>query len=110
MHGADEPACPQLPPLPPPLYASPLHVPPLPSPSHAVLNGVPTLYRNAWECAAKAVVLEGPQALYKGCTAQLLRVGPHTVLTLLLLDHVQRALLPQGPRQGRHPGGASPRT
>lgn len=58
----------------------------------AVVNGVGTLYRNAWECAAKTVLAEGPQALYKGCTAHFLRAGPHTVLTLLLLDRMQRAL------------------
>ncbi|EFN54395.1 hypothetical protein CHLNCDRAFT_24985 [Chlorella variabilis] len=57
-----------------------------------VVNGVGTLYRNAWECAAKTVLAEGPQALYKGCTAHFLRAGPHTVLTLLLLDRMQRAL------------------
>jgi len=58
----------------------------------AVVNGVGTLYSNAWQCFAKTVAAEGPAALYKGCTAHFLRAGPHTVLTLLLLDRMQRVL------------------
>ena len=54
--------------------------------------GVGTLYRGALDCAAKTVTAEGPAALYKGCTAHLLRAGPHTVLTLLLLHRMQQML------------------
>lgn len=57
-----------------------------------MVNGVGTLYRNAGECAAKTVAAEGPLALYKGASAHFMRAGPHTVLTLLLLDRLQRAL------------------
>ncbi|KAL4458397.1 hypothetical protein ABPG75_013262 [Micractinium tetrahymenae] len=57
-----------------------------------VVNGVGTLYRNALDCAAKTVAVEGPTALYKGCTAHFLRAGPHTVLTLLLLHRMQQVL------------------
>jgi DNA-binding transcriptional regulator YbjK len=64
-----------------------------------VVDGVGLLYRDAWQCAAKTVAAEGPQALYKGCTAHFMRVGPHTVLTLLLLDRAQRALGLHPPQQ-----------
>lgn len=57
-----------------------------------MVNGVGTLYRGALDCAAKTVTAEGPAALYKGCTAHLLRAGPHTVLTLLLLHRMQQML------------------
>ena len=57
------------------------------------------MYSNAWQCAAKTVAAEGPGALYKGCTAHFMRVGPHTVLTLLLLDRAQRALGLHPPQQ-----------
>lgn len=78
-----------------------------------MVNGVGTLYTNAWQCAAKTVAAEGPAALYKGCTAHFLRAGPHTVLTLLLLDRMQRALGLAGPPQqqqaaaGQRPGVAA---
>lgn len=64
-----------------------------------MVDGVGLLYRDAWQCAVKTVAAEGPQALYKGCTAHFLRVGPHTVLTLLLLDRAQRALGLHPPQQ-----------
>ena len=35
---------------------------------------------------------EGVSALYKGCTAHFLRVGPHTIVTLLLLERMQALL------------------
>lgn len=72
------------------------------SPAPSVVNGVGTLYSGALDCAAKTIAAEGPLALYKGCTAHVLRAGPHTVLTLLLLDKMQRLLglaPPQGPPQ-----------
>ncbi len=72
----------------------------------AVANGAGTLYRSAWHCAAKTVAAEGPQALYKGCTAHFARVGPHTVLTLLLLDRVQRVLKLQPPQQQQEAGAS----
>lgn len=57
-----------------------------------MVNGVGTLYASAWDCAAKTVGSEGPLALYKGGSAHFLRAGPHTVLTLLLLEKLQQAL------------------
>ena len=64
----------------------------MPSALPAVVNGVGTLYSSAWDCAVKTVAAEGPSALYKGCSAHFLRAGPHTVLTLLLLDRMQKLL------------------
>ncbi|PSC68368.1 mitochondrial carrier [Micractinium conductrix] len=75
-----------------------------------VVNGVGTLYRNAWECASKTVAAEGPLALYKGATAHFMRAGPHTVLTLMLLTHLQRVLgltPPQAAQQAARPGATA---
>ncbi|PRW59750.1 mitochondrial carrier [Chlorella sorokiniana] len=70
-----------------------------------VVNGVGTLYSSAWDCALKTVAAEGPLALYKGCSAHFLRAGPHTVLTLLLLDRMQKLLGLQPPGQQQQKGG-----
>ena len=81
-----------------------------PAPPPAVVNGVGTLYRNAWECASKTVAAEGPLALYKGATAHFMRAGPHTVLTLMLLTHLQRVLgltPPQAAQQAARPGATA---
>lgn len=52
-----------------------------------------------------AVRAEGVGALYKGATAHFLRVGPHTIVTLLLLERMQQ-LLGVAPPAGS-PGGAA---
>ncbi|KAJ3345477.1 Mitochondrial oxaloacetate carrier protein, partial [Kappamyces sp. JEL0680] len=57
-------------------------------------------YKNVFDCIAKTIRYEGPTALYKGYLAHFLRygdaltsrIGPHTILTLVLLDET-RALL-----------------
>ena len=60
-----------------------------------VVAGRGTLYAGALDCAVKTIGAEGPWALYKGATAHYLRVGPHTVLTFLILEQVQ-ALMRRG--------------
>lgn len=44
------------------------------------------LYKNPIDCLIKTVSIEGPLALYKGFVPHLLRIGPHTVLTLMFME------------------------
>lgn len=44
------------------------------------------LYKGPVDCFLKTVRTEGPAALYKGFWAQLLRVGPHSILTLMFME------------------------
>lgn len=44
------------------------------------------LYKGPIDCFAKTIKTEGPTALYKGFLAQLLRVGPHSILTLMFME------------------------
>jgi solute carrier family 25 protein 34/35 len=51
--------------------------------------GVNTQYSGPLDCAAQTVRREGWAALQKGWLAQYGRLGPHTVLTFLLLENVR---------------------
>jgi solute carrier family 25 protein 34/35 len=44
------------------------------------------MYRTWWQCVTKLLRHEGPLALWRGILAHYVRVGPHTALTLLLVD------------------------
>lgn len=44
------------------------------------------LYKGPIDCFAKTIKIEGPTALYKGFWAQLFRVGPHSILTLMFME------------------------
>lgn len=44
------------------------------------------LYSGPVDCFAKTIKTEGPTALYKGFWAQLFRVGPHSILTLMFME------------------------
>ncbi|GEQ70590.1 hypothetical protein JCM33374_g4268 [Metschnikowia sp. JCM 33374] len=44
------------------------------------------LYKGPIDCFAKTIKTEGPTALYKGFLAQLFRVGPHSILTLMFME------------------------
>jgi solute carrier family 25 protein 34/35 len=44
------------------------------------------LYKNPFDCLVKTVSIEGPLALYKGFVPHLLRIGPHTILTLMFME------------------------
>ncbi len=80
-----------------------------------VVAGRGTLYRGAVDCAVRTLTAEGPTGLYKGALAHFLRVGPHTVLTFLILEQVQRLMkrqaaaagvrgcVPRAARRGRSP-------
>ncbi len=50
----------------------------------------PGTYRSPLDCLAKTVEREGPLAVYKGFFPNLLRIGPHTVLTFLFLEQIKK--------------------
>jgi solute carrier family 25 oxoglutarate transporter 11 len=52
-----------------------------------IVNGVPE-YKNMAEVWVKVVRKEGPFALWKGFTPYYMRLGPHTVLTLVFLEQL----------------------
>ncbi|KAG0291768.1 hypothetical protein BGZ96_004847 [Linnemannia gamsii] len=47
------------------------------------------LYRSAIDCALKTVQREGPMALYKGFLMCWLRLGPHTMLSLIIFEKLR---------------------
>ncbi|KAF9904172.1 hypothetical protein EC991_002966 [Linnemannia zychae] len=47
------------------------------------------LYRSAIDCAIKTVQREGPLALYKGFLMCWLRLGPHTMLSLMIFEKLR---------------------
>ncbi|KAL6024076.1 Mitochondrial oxaloacetate carrier protein [Candidozyma auris] len=51
-----------------------------------VVAGFGNLYKGPVDCFAKTIKIEGPTALYKGFWAQLFRVGPHSILTLMFME------------------------
>lgn len=48
------------------------------------------LYKGPVDCFTKTVRTEGPGALYKGFLAQFLRVGPHSILTLMFMEQAMK--------------------
>lgn len=52
------------------------------------------LYSGLLDCAQKTVAAEGLSALWKGLVPHFVRIGPHTVLTLVLLEQVRSLLDP----------------
>lgn len=51
------------------------------------------LYKGPVDCFLKTVRTEGPMALYKGFWAQLFRVGPHSILTLMFMEQAMKLVL-----------------
>ncbi|KAK9449663.1 mitochondrial carrier domain-containing protein [Limtongia smithiae] len=51
------------------------------------------LYKGVFDCFLKTVSIEGPLALYKGFFAHLMRIGPHTVLTLTFMEQTRRLMM-----------------
>ncbi|ODV90049.1 hypothetical protein CANCADRAFT_1780 [Tortispora caseinolytica NRRL Y-17796] len=49
-----------------------------------------SLYKNPVDCLVKTVRSEGIAALYKGFFAHLMRIGPHTILTLTLMEQTMK--------------------
>lgn len=48
------------------------------------------LYKSPFDCLVKTVSIEGPLALYKGFLPHLMRIGPHTVLTLMFMEQTMK--------------------
>jgi solute carrier family 25, member 34/35 len=48
------------------------------------------LYKGIWDCLYKTVSTEGVFAVYKGFTAHLARILPHTILTLSLAEQTNK--------------------
>lgn len=55
-----------------------------------VYNQRGDLYSGPIDCFAKTIRAEGFGALYKGFWAQLLRVGPHSILTLMFMERCMK--------------------
>jgi len=54
--------------------------------------GRATVYKGPWHCAVVTLQAEGPAAFMRGWAPQMLRLGPHTILTFVALEEVKRAL------------------
>jgi solute carrier family 25 protein 34/35 len=52
------------------------------------------LYSGPLDCAIKTVRVEGTGALWRGLVPHFVRIGPHTALTLVLLEQVRSLLRP----------------
>ncbi|KAF8941776.1 hypothetical protein BGZ47_007194 [Haplosporangium gracile] len=52
-------------------------------------QGKGQLYRSAIDCAVKTIQREGPLALYKGFLMCWLRLGPHTMLSLMIFEKLR---------------------
>lgn len=52
-------------------------------------SGKGALYKSAIDCAIKTVQREGPLALYKGFLMCWLRLGPHTMLSLMIFEKLR---------------------
>eukprot|EP00842_Homolaphlyctis_polyrhiza_P004322 jgi/Hompol1/4891/HPOL_001034-RA len=57
---------------------------------HFNSNGVGEKYSSVLDCFAKTVKAEGIAGLYKGWLPQWFRIGPHTVVTFLVLEQLRR--------------------
>lgn len=57
-----------------------------------VYNQNGDLYKGPIDCFSKTVRAEGFGALYKGFWAQLFRIGPHSILTLMFMEHCMNAM------------------
>ena len=46
-------------------------------------------YRSNWDCLVQTVRVEGVRGLYKGWLATWLRLGPHTIVTFVMLEQLR---------------------
>jgi solute carrier family 25 protein 34/35 len=58
-----------------------------------VYNQNGNLYLGPIDCFRKTIMTEGVNALYKGFWAQLLRIGPHSILTLMFMEQCMKAMV-----------------
>jgi solute carrier family 25 protein 34/35 len=52
-------------------------------------NGKGLYYNNLGDCFVKILMKEGPWGFYKGWGPSFLRIGPHTVLSLMFWDQLR---------------------
>jgi len=52
--------------------------------------GLDRFYRGYGDCVVKLAVKEGPLAFFKGLSAQYLRIGPHSFISLFLWHHCRK--------------------
>lgn len=57
-----------------------------------VYNQKGDLYKGPIDCFSKTISTEGFGALYKGFYAQLFRIWPHSILTLMFMEHCMNAI------------------
>lgn len=50
------------------------------------------LYSSVFDCLKKTIGKEGPLAIYKGVSAHLARILPHTILTLSLSEQTHKLM------------------
>jgi hypothetical protein len=55
-----------------------------------VVGGKGSMYSGSVDCLLTTMRAEGPLAIYKGFTAQWLRVGPHTTISLVCFEFLRR--------------------
>lgn len=55
-----------------------------------VYNQKGDLYKGPVDCIIKTLKTEGPSAFYKGFWAQLFRIGPHSILTLMFMEQATK--------------------
>lgn len=58
-----------------------------------VYNQKGDLYKGPVDCFRKTVSSEGFGALYKGFWAQLFRIGPHSILTLMFMEQCMKVMV-----------------
>jgi solute carrier family 25 protein 34/35 len=58
-----------------------------------VYNQSGNLYSGPIDCFTKTIKSEGVTALYKGFWAQLFRIGPHSILTLMFMEQCMKAMM-----------------
>lgn len=57
-----------------------------------VYNQKGNMYKGPIDCLVKTVKAEGIMALYKGFWAQLFRIGPHLILTLMFMEQTVKVV------------------
>lgn len=57
-----------------------------------VYNQSGNLYKGPIDCFSKTIKSEGFGALYKGFWAQLFRIGPHSILTLMFMEQCMKGM------------------
>ncbi|KAJ1334590.1 hypothetical protein BSLG_007745 [Batrachochytrium salamandrivorans] len=54
-------------------------------------DGVGLKYKTSFDCFKKTLMTEGVAGLFKGWLPQWMRMGPHTIMTFLILEQLRKA-------------------